>query len=370
MADASDLPMDDVAGVADRLSGAAKPTRRRGKRGPSAAAAAVPDQPTRDEPTDPPAAGDTQPARRRSKRGPRPNDDAAETADQPADTDAAKPAKRRAKRGPSANATSDQPDADQPTDGDARPAKRKGKRGPRANHEQKLIAELRRRIYDGEWPHGMKLPSQKKLENKNGRSTQTVRLAIIALENEGLVSKSQGRLTTVTLGEPTHPLTVGPSTGVGDRVAEPALSFGGDSATGEHHERTERTTTMPLRLAAPVGLEFGTAVVERTTSVTVDDELVALSISYLPPELAAADDGDAWHAADIGQLAVVGHTLAPEPLTGRCRMPDPDERALLRVGKGVPMLILSRRYTVGEDGVRAAVVVLARADRVFLNLDS
>lgn len=264
------------------------------------------------------------------------------------------------------------PDAAQPgaggVDGTGRSARR-ATRGPRANHEQRLAAEMRKRIYDGEWPDGMQLPSQSEMEGppKSGRSVQTVRLAVIALENEGLVSKGQGRLTTVTFREPTHPLAIGPVTG--DRVAEPSLSFGGDASRGERRTHAQRRTVVPLRLASLVGLQSGATVVERTTAVTVDDELIALSISYLPPALTSRDDGTAWHTAGIGQLAVVGHPLAAEPLVARSRMPDPDERALLGVGKGVPMWILSRACTVGEDAIAAGVVVLARADRVLLTWD-
>src|SRR5262245_9879881 len=62
---------------------------------------------------------------------------------------------------------------------------------------RKVAAELREKIISGSLPPGAQLPSEPELEKQHGVSRNTVRLALAALANEGLVEPRQGRGTFV-----------------------------------------------------------------------------------------------------------------------------------------------------------------------------
>ena len=83
--------------------------------------------------------------------------------------------------------------------------------GPRA---QRVHAALHERIARGEWPPGTKLPPHLDLAAEFGVAPMTVRQVLSHLEEEGLVSRQQGRGTFVREAATLAVLIV---------VAEPAL---------------------------------------------------------------------------------------------------------------------------------------------------
>jgi GntR family transcriptional regulator len=60
---------------------------------------------------------------------------------------------------------------------------------------QRLSNELRRRLHDGEFAGGERLPTEAELEQEYGLSRQTVRRAFLDLVAEGLVRRTPGRGT-------------------------------------------------------------------------------------------------------------------------------------------------------------------------------
>src|SRR5215470_13576748 len=72
-----------------------------------------------------------------------------------------------------------------------------------------VIKELREKIESEEWPHGHKVPSQKKLSEQFGFSVQTVRNAVSALAEVGMIYKRRGRPSRVTWPNPLHQLVIG-----------------------------------------------------------------------------------------------------------------------------------------------------------------
>ncbi|MGE0798157.1 MAG: GntR family transcriptional regulator [Lautropia sp.] len=62
---------------------------------------------------------------------------------------------------------------------------------------QRIASELTRRITDGEFPAGSRLPTEFQLMSLYGASRNTVRSALAQLEEHGLVSRRRNRGTTV-----------------------------------------------------------------------------------------------------------------------------------------------------------------------------
>lgn len=239
---------------------------------------------------------------------------------------------------------------------------------PRGAKAAELAAELRERIYSGEWADGSLVPSQAELVKKSGLSTETVRAAIDELNWEGLVDKGQGRRSRVTHRDPGHRLLLGPHQLPAVRIAEPPIAFTPDPGAGTvERECAERVAPVPRGFAKLLGLPPDEPLVERAIRLTADGELVLTSTSYLPAELTVGRGPD-WRDAEIGQLALTGHTVSVEFAEGRARMPTPTERDELGIPKGVPLKILSYpcRVLVDDRLVPAGVIVLARSDRVLL----
>lgn len=62
---------------------------------------------------------------------------------------------------------------------------------------KQIVADLRRRLAEGEWPVGSKLPLIGDLSDQYEVASSTVRAALYTLEKEGLVRVVQGSGTFV-----------------------------------------------------------------------------------------------------------------------------------------------------------------------------
>jgi GntR family transcriptional regulator len=257
-----------------------------------------------------------------------------------------------------------------------------------AKKTKRVADDLREPILSGEWEDGHTLPSEQQLAAEHGVSLVTLRRAIEVLVGEGLIEKGQGRPSRVSNREPTHRLHIQPhQTPAGqragqragqptgqpadqpaDRVAEPPLSFiRGEEAGTEGREWSQASVAVPRRFAALLGLEPGSAMVERVIKLGIDGEPILTSTSYLPVDL--ADDAEGWQDVEIGQLALIGHAVTSELTEEQSRMPTPAERAALGMPRGVSVKIISYpcQVLVAPDRtVAAGVIVLARSDRVRL----
>lgn len=271
-----------------------------------------------------------------------------------------------------------------------------------SRHLTRWVAQtLRSQIISGQLSPGDKLPSQKVLEGRFKVSTVTVRNAVEELEDEGLIAKRQGAHTQVHDREPVHRLVVPrPERGavervnelvterVVERVAERPVSFVGFDRGRMRREATAHRLPATRYVASLLDVPEGEEVVQRSVTVFDGDEPVLVSTSYLLPVLAI---GSTVPEVEIGQLALVGRPVTSVDLGLRTRMPDPQEFEALGMVKGTPVLVLTHRVLVGgpaEDGngqrpdgranafagngredstaVRAAVEVVARGDRVFV----
>ncbi len=155
-------------------------------------------------------------------------------------------------------------------------------RGASPLHSQ-LESGLRQLIYSGEVPTGSALPGELELAAELGLSRHTIRHALSALTNEGLLRRERGRGTRVVGRE---------NSAVTERSLASFYAFAWElSARGLEQrsyvlERTTRTAPAPIarRLALP-----SRGQIERIVRVrTAAGEPLVLETAYLPADLASA----------------------------------------------------------------------------------
>ncbi|QVQ50076.1 GntR family transcriptional regulator [Spiractinospora alimapuensis] len=145
-----------------------------------------------------------------------------------------------------------------------------------------LAAGLRQRIHSGEWAPGEKLPSETTLAAELGASRATVRQAINALQEAGLVRVRHGRGTFVAHFPSVIRSGLQELRSMTATIAEQGLTPGMRyrhrevrPATGEDAERLGIAANDPV------------FAVER--AITADDEVVAFSYDQIPANLLGAD---------------------------------------------------------------------------------
>ncbi|HEX5908465.1 MAG TPA: GntR family transcriptional regulator [Propionibacteriaceae bacterium] len=74
--------------------------------------------------------------------------------------------------------------------------------GQRSNVTARVVRSLRRRLSQGEWAAGARLPSEPALAEELGVSRVTVRAALAQLENDGIVNRRHGSGTYVNSVRP------------------------------------------------------------------------------------------------------------------------------------------------------------------------
>jgi GntR family transcriptional regulator len=138
---------------------------------------------------------------------------------------------------------------------------------------------LRERILDNRLAAGDKLPSELELEREFGVSRITVRQALSALHAGGFIQKINGKGSFVT--RPNELPRLGGLTGFYEHMR----------AQGhEAHGRTlsVRQVAAPAAAAEALGIEPGTTLMTMTTLRLVDDQPLAVGLTYGPPELIEA----------------------------------------------------------------------------------
>lgn len=210
----------------------------------------------------------------------------------------------------------------------------------RVPHHALVASTLRARIDDRQLPPGSSLPSEKALCGAFGVSRSVIRQALATLENEGLISKSQGRGTIVSAR--------------GGRRPEPARSAG---LSAQLLGLGARTTTRVL-----------THRVERLRCV--DDEPVAVIRTWLPAELATVLPASALENASLHeQLAeLAGLTIASGSREVRATAARPPVDELLAVEEGFPLLLLEGESFDATGRVIEVFSTWHRSDRVAFDV--
>ncbi|SHN32692.1 GntR family transcriptional regulator [Cryptosporangium aurantiacum] len=229
---------------------------------------------------------------------------------------------------------------------------------------QVIANDLRARIQRRELPPGAQVPTEKDLAATYGCSRNTVRMALSALANEGLISAGRARAGRTVRRREQFVLTHR----VEDELGAARLR-GPDSFADQAH-RLGRTPTQKIEVAiVAAGPEYGTRLevpaderlVVRRRVRFLDDTPSHLSESFYP--LALVKDTPVLDPEEIVPsvvplLAALGHRQVRFVDEIIARMPDPYEVRLLEIGIGVPVIEHLRTGWSPERPVRLTRTVL------------
>ncbi|MFD0275555.1 GntR family transcriptional regulator [Kitasatospora sp. NPDC127111] len=252
---------------------------------------------------------------------------------------------------------------------------------------QRLAADLRRRIAEGEFTAQAALPVESELERQYGVARNTVRLAVDVLVNEGRLVRLQGKGTYLrehpvldhrAYGPtpPSAPLPPGPlppaprepQTGPRDCLAAPTTVYLGEAAEAGR-ELTTDFEMMIVRarvdIAERLGLRPGEAIVVRRQLRMLDREPYSIEESHYRAGLAAGTplmEPDQIDGGDEAVLAALGRTEVGAVDHLVARMPGPEEAQWFQGGPGVPLMVQTR-VTFDRRGPVRVIETRYSADR-------
>lgn len=238
--------------------------------------------------------------------------------------------------------------------------------------KDRVAADLRERILDGRYVAGGQLPTEEHLAEHYGVSRNTVRDAMKALENEGLVVIRQGSGTYVRNSRPIVHLATSVSGGIdSERFSQgfaPSMKLAG-------YDRIVETVNIALvtaegRVAARLGMDTDAPVaqrqiVQRRCDRFVDGELWQRQLSHFPASIALHTE--LMIAQQIARgtrevLRELGYEQTWSYDVVGARMPVPEERDSFGIPSGVPLLVQARVAYAGETALRVTETLMP-ADR-------
>lgn len=199
---------------------------------------------------------------------------------------------------------------------------------------------LRQRIESGQWSPGERLPGERELARLFSVSRTTVREALDALEEDGLIFRRHGEGTFVAH----RPVvaTLARLQGFTEELAEQGLNF-------EAKVLGSRVLPATPEVATALGLESGAEVVEISRVVLLDGQPLFADDSFLPGAagrmVLAAEPGQTIYSA----LQAVGFSVASGEQTIEAAPASRREAERLRIRVGQPVLLI-RRITRLADG--------------------
>ena len=202
-------------------------------------------------------------------------------------------------------------------------------------------ASLRQRIADGGWQAGMRLPSERELVDQFGCARMTVHRALRELDDEGLIERRQGSGSYVAQLHPISNLLQ--VRDIHEEIAGRAHRHDTRLIEVVRERATpELAAAMRLRRGAPV---FHVQLVHHENGVPIQ-----LEDRHVNPALAPD-----FMARDFTQVTPSHVLFEHAPLTEaeqvvEAVLADAGQAALLDVGVGSPLLMVSRR-TVSQGAV-------------------
>ncbi|MGW2249100.1 GntR family transcriptional regulator [Kitasatospora sp. NPDC001660] len=235
---------------------------------------------------------------------------------------------------------------------------------------QRLAADLRRRIAEGEFTADAALPVESELERQYGVARNTVRLAVDVLVNEGRLVRLQGKGTYLR----EHPVldhhAYGPALPAAPRdcLAVPTAVYLGEAAEAGRELGTDfemMIVRARVDIAERLGLRPGEAIVVRRQLRTLDREPYSIEESHYRAGLAAGTplmEPDPVEGGDEAVLAALGRTEIGAVDHLVARMPGPEEAQWFQGGPGVPLMVQTR-VTYDRRGPVRVIETRYSADR-------
>jgi GntR family transcriptional regulator, phosphonate transport system regulatory protein len=222
---------------------------------------------------------------------------------------------------------------------------------------------LRREIAEGTHRTGQRIPSEAALAGRFGVNRHTVRQAVAALAQDGLVRTEQGRGTVVTAKPIDYP--IGPRTRFSEIVSKQARAPSGRLISATEAEAD-------VEVAAALGLSRGDRVLRLETLSAADGVPLNVATSWFPAERLP---GFVAHYAETGSITkaldrcgIADYHRRETRVTAR--IADPEDALALKIEHGSP-LIATESVNTDPDG-RPIQYSLARfaADRVQIVVEN
>jgi DNA-binding GntR family transcriptional regulator len=228
---------------------------------------------------------------------------------------------------------------------------------------QRIADALRSEITSGELAPGAQLPSEAELGQRFGVSRTTVRAALAALSNEGLIASETGRGSFVR--QRRH-LVYRPQE---EFLPQPESAEMDQFMRARQAEGRPPTQTIEVAIVTPtpeiatrLALDDGQPAVVRRRVRCLDGEPFNTNDSYYP--LSIVQGSQIMSPADIPRganqvLTDLGYEQVRALDEVYVRMPSPDEAAQLRLGPGTPVAVhVVTGYTATGTPARVVVNVL------------
>lgn len=205
---------------------------------------------------------------------------------------------------------------------------------------------LRDEIKAGTYKPGDQLPSEAQLRERFKVSGNTVRAAIVQLRAEGLVTSHQGRGVFV---EET------PLRRLSDDIVQGRGFYSLLDRAGKVPATKTTVTRAPAtgEVADALGVPVGTEVVIRSRILRTEGELpIGSAVSYFPTWVVDAAPNLAdpnLSGLPVWLREAFGETYSDDLVDAR--MPTPEERELLEIPEGVPVLIIKGSTRDGQHRV-------------------
>jgi len=238
---------------------------------------------------------------------------------------------------------------------------------------QQLAALLRGQIESGELTPGAQVPTEAELAARHVTSRNTVRLALNALRNEGLVTSKRGRGSFIR-AEPRMRYFASLT---GSRAKRAEADRRRDTFTQQieaqgktaHQVSTVEELPAPAEIAAHLGVEAGQPIGVRRRIMYADSEPLQLGDSFYPLEIVGGTK--MMRPADIMEgtdqvLEDLGHTPTRYEDEITWRMPTAEEATKLHLAPGVPVGRLLRTTFDHRDRPVEVYVVVLPGDRHVL----
>jgi GntR family transcriptional regulator len=226
---------------------------------------------------------------------------------------------------------------------------------------------LREAIGAGQLGPGDKLPSEAALIEHFNVARMTARQAIQELRGEGLVVAEHGRGVFVRPMPPVRRLA-------SDRFARKhreagVAAFGAEAEKSGYVPCVDRIDvirmTVPADMAERLRVAPDSTVVRRARRYLANGRPVQAATSYIPlpfAENTKIEQDDTGPGGIYARLEDNGHTLARFTEEVGARMPNAEERNVLEIGSGVPVLtVLRTAYDTDDVAVEVCDTVKVAA---------
>lgn len=237
-----------------------------------------------------------------------------------------------------------------------------------------IADDLRRRVEAGEWAVGDRLPTVRELMDQYSTPSQnTIVRAIATLSNEGVLItdpqaprrgvRVRSRMELTRKGTARYSRT---PDGLAPNQQEASAGGWHDEVTAERW-RENASAAVARRL----GITEGDPVTVARYLWLVDGQPVQVGTQYEPLALVQHTsieepvDGNRGNPGVIARFDSIGLYVDRVEEETRARMPSPEEREILQLGAGIPILHVTRTHWAGDIAVETADIAIC-GDRMVI----